>query len=163
MADLSNLNFNANDVEPNDGFEPLPAGAYTAVICESEWKETKGGTGRMLVLTFEVIDGDYKNRKVWARLNLENPSAQAVEIARGQLSAICRAVGVPAPGDSTELHDRPLVLKVALRKREDTGEMTNEVKGYSPVAAKQPASNGTATPQKPTQQPATTPPWKRGA
>ena len=78
----------------------------------------------------------------------------AVKIARGELSAICRAVGVMQPRDSVELHNLPLLITVKLKKREDTGELTNEIKGYAPKDA----ANG----QQP-QAPATdnTPPWKR--
>jgi hypothetical protein len=51
----------------------------------------------------------HRNGVIWSRLNLDNP--KAVEIARRDLSAICRAVGVLTPGDSSELHDLPLVLE----------------------------------------------------
>ena len=40
--------------------------------------------------------------------------ATAVKIARAELSAICRAVGVMAPNDSVELHDLPLVMRYTL-------------------------------------------------
>ena len=35
------------------------------------------------------------------------------------------------PKDSVELHNLPLVVNVKLKKRDDTGEMANEIKGYS--------------------------------
>jgi hypothetical protein len=145
--------FNANDVDPASDFEAIPAGKYLAVIIESEVKPNKSGTGSYLQLTFQVIDGEYKNRFLWARLNLDNPNATAVKIARAELSAICRAVGVMAPGDSVELHDLPLVISVKCKKRADTGEVTNEIKGY----AKKEAAAG-----KPVQAAVdTTPPWRR--
>src|SRR5262245_52807200 len=143
MADLRG--FDANQVEPSSDFEPIPAGKYLAVITESEMKPNKAGTGHYLQLTFQVIDGPYKGRNLWARLNLDNPNAQAVQIARAELSAICRAVGVLAPNDSVELHNLPLVIHVKCKKREDTGELGNEIKGYakkeapaSPAANSQP-------------------------
>lgn len=129
MANLDG--FNANDVEPAADFEPIPAGKYLVVITDSEMKPTKSGSGQYLELTFQVIDGPHKNRKLWSRLNLDNPSAQAVDIARGELSAICRAVGVMQPRDSSELHDRPLLVTVKCRRREDTGDVVNEIKGYA--------------------------------
>jgi hypothetical protein len=152
MADLHG--FDANTVEPAGDFEPIPAGKYLAVITESEMKPTKAGTGSYLQLTFQVIDGPYKNRLLWARLNLDNPNDQARKIAQGELSAICRAVGVLAPNDSVELHNLPLVIHVRCKKRSDTGEIANEVKGYSkketppPATSSAPAANST-------------PPWKR--
>ena len=129
MADLRG--FDANQVEPSSDFEPIPAGKYVAVITETEMKPTKAGTGHYLQLTFQVIEGEYKNRLQWARLNLDNPNATAVQIAQAELSAICRAVGIMAPNDSTELHNLPLVIHVRCKRRDDTGEITNEVKGFS--------------------------------
>jgi hypothetical protein len=149
---MANLNgFDASQVEPTS-FDPLPAGKYLAVITESEMRPTKKGAGQFLNLTFEVIEGEYKGRKVWARLNLKNPNPQAEQIARGQLSAICRAVGVMAPKDSLELHNLPLVVTVKVKKRDDTGDLQNEVSGY---AKKESAA---APPQ---QAASSTPPWKR--
>lgn len=149
MADLRG--FDANQVEPTKDFEPVPAGKYLAVIIESEMKQNKAGTGHYLQLTFEVLDGPCKGRRLWARLNLDNPNAQAVQIARAELSAICRAVGVLAPNDSVDLHNLPLVISVKCRKREDTGEITNEIKSY---ARKETPAN--------TQPPVnSTPPWRR--
>lgn len=129
MADLNG--FDANTVEPIGNFGPLPAGMYKVVITDSVMKPNKAGTGRYLQLTFEVILGPYQGRLLWARLNLDHPNMQAVSIARAELSAICRAVGVLAPADSSELHDLPLMISVKLKKRADTGELTNEVAGYS--------------------------------
>jgi len=133
MADLNG--FDANEVEPAGSFEPIPAGKYQAVITESEMVETKAGTGQFLKLTFQVIEGEYENRLVWARLNIENANEQARDIARGQLSAICRAVGVMKPRSSDELHDIPLVIDVKCSKRKDTGDLTNEIKGFLPAGS----------------------------
>jgi len=152
MANLGN--FNANEVEPTTSFDPIPAGKYVAAITESEMKATKTGNGSYLQLTFTLLEGEYKNRILWARLNLNNPNATAVKIARSELSAICHAVGVMQPKDSVELHNLPLVITVKLKKREDTGELTNEIKGYAKkeTAAGQPQQAPVAD---------STPPWKR--
>jgi hypothetical protein len=153
MADLRG--FDANKVEPSSDFDAIPAGKYLAIISESEMKPTKAGNGMYLQLTFQIIDGPYKNRLLWARLNLENPNATAVQIARAELSAICRAIGVLAPNDSVELHNLPLIIHVKCKKRDDTGDITNEIKGYAkkdaqaaPAANAQPQANAT-------------PPWRR--
>ena len=150
---MANLNgFDANTVEPTTEFDPVPAGKYLAVITASEMKPTKNGKGQYLELQFQIIEGECANRNVWARLNLSNPNAQAVQIARAQLSAICRAVGVITPNDSCELHNLPLVIDVKCKKREDTGDIVNEVKGFSkkeaPAAPARPAASST-------------PPWAR--
>src|SRR5205823_2524362 len=97
----------------------------------------------------------HQGRQLWARLNLENPNAQAVQIARAELSAVCRAVGVLAPNDSVDLHDLPLVIHVKCRKREDTGELANVIKAYSKKEA--PAPPATNAPP----QADSSPPWRR--
>lgn len=151
---MSNLQgFNANEVEPLGDFAAIPAGKYLAVITNSEMKPTKSKTGNFLEFTFEVIDGEFKGRKLWARLNLENPNATAVKIARSELSSICRAVGVNEPKDSCELHNLPLVIGVK-QKTNDDGEVFNEIKSYSKKDA--------ANPAKPQQAQSSTPPWRRG-
>ena len=151
MANLSG--FNATEVEPTTSFDPLPAGKYLAVITESEMKPTKSGTGSYLQLAFQVLEGQFKNRILWARLNLDNPNQLTVQIARAELSAICRAVGVMQPKDSCELHNLPLVITVKCKKREDTDEIVNEIKGY----AKKESATG-----QPQQARTDTPPWRRG-
>jgi len=152
MADLGT--FNAHEVEHSTEFEPIPAGKYLAVITESLQKPTKSGAGTYLQLTFQIIDGPYKGRLLWSRLNLQNANPTTVQIARAELSAICRAVGVMTPKDSLELHNLPLLITVKSRKRTDTGEAVNEVKGYArrEVATGQPQQASTNTP-----------PWKRSA
>jgi hypothetical protein len=152
---MANLNgFDASQVDPSATFDPIPAGKYLACITESAMKETKSGNGSYLELTFQVLEGEYKGRLLWARLNLNNPNATAVKIARSELSAICHAVGVMQPKDSVELHNLPMVITVKLKKRDDTDELTNEIKGYDKkeAAAGQPQQAPVAD---------NTPPWKR--
>lgn len=151
---MATLDFNANDVEPTAVFDPLPAGKYLAAITASEMKPTKAGNGSYLPLEFTVLDGPCKGRKVWDRLCINHPNDLTQKIARGNLSAICRATGVMQPRDSVELHNLPLVVTVKCKKRDDTGEVTNEVKGY----AKRESAVG-----QPQQAPVNdqTPPWAR--
>lgn len=145
--------FDAREVEPITTFEAIPSGQYLAAITDSEMKLTKNGRGRYLELTFTILEGEHKNRVLWARLNLENPNATAVKIARSELSTICRAVGVMTPQDSAELHNLPLLIEVKCKKRTDTDEIVNEIKGYARK------TSGDQAPQAlPTDN---TPPWRR--
>ncbi|MDZ4852132.1 MAG: DUF669 domain-containing protein [Pirellulaceae bacterium] len=149
---MASLKFNAAEVEPSSPLDPIPAGKYAAVITESEMKPTKSGGGSYLQLTLEVIEGEYKGRMLWVRLNLENPNAVAVQIARKELSAICRAVGVMQPKDSQDLHHLPLIVDVRCKKRSDCDELSNVVKAYrtygTPVATPPVVAGGPS-------------PWKR--
>lgn len=155
---MATLNFDATQVEPSAGKDPVPAGKYLAAIVASEMKPTKNGAGQYLECEYQILDGEYKGRKLWSRHNLANPNAQTVQIARGELSAICRAVGIMTPKDSTELHNLPMTVAVKVKKREDTGDLTNEVTGWAKpdAAAGAPQQAGTTAAGAPA-----TPPWLR--
>jgi len=122
--------FNAAEVEPSSGFEPLPAGEYRVCIVESEIKPTKAGTGQLINLTLQVLDGQFQNRKIFERINWVNPNPQAQQIGRGTLSAICRAVGILTPADTAQLHNRPMRAKVKVVHDKEYGDK-NEVTSYS--------------------------------
>ncbi len=143
MSNLGDLNFDAKKVEPNVGFDVIPAGEYDAVITSSKVEPTKKNDGRMVVLELQILSGEFQNRKLFDRLNLWNPSEKAVTIARGTLSAICRAVNVLTPKDTSELHNRPLRVKVAVSDDPQYGKRS-EIKGYKSRNG-QPASNTQAT------------------
>ena len=131
---MATINFNANEVEPSSSFDAIPAGKYQAVITDSEFRPNRAGTGEYLQLEFEIIEGDDKNRKLWARLNMNNPNSEAVRIARADLAAICYAVNVMQPRDTIELHNLPLTIIVRCKK-ENNGDLYNEIKGYASKAS----------------------------
>ena len=133
MSNLSGYNFNAEEIEPSSSFDPIPAGWYKAIISASEIKPTRDGYGEYLSLTLQVIEGQYANRLVFARLNLKNANDKAVDIARKDLAAICRAVGVMSPQASEELHDIPLMIKVKVRPASGEYEASNDIGGYKAV------------------------------
>ena len=159
----------ADQIEPQMSWDPLPAGEYLAMITESEWKDASTGHGnKYLQFTFEVVEGEYKGRKFWDRLNLVNQNQTAVEIAHRTLSAICHAVGKVRAKDSQELHNIPLLVKLSIKQ--GPNGPTNEVRGYkaangngAPVlqpASAVPAGSGTPTPP-PQQAAKPRPPWAR--
>ena len=148
--------FNALEIEPATSYEPLPADWYKAVITQTEEKPTKSQTGSYLQLMIEVIEGQYAGRKVFDRLNLKNPNSVAVEIAQRSLSSICRAIGVTNPKDSSDLCDKPLMIKLAVKAADGQYSASNEIKGYEAAkggAAMQAAATASAG--------AAPPPWKR--
>ncbi len=162
MSNLAGYNFNAEEVEPSSSFDPIPAGWYTAIISASELKATRDGYGEYLSLTLQVIEGQYENRLVFARLNLKNANDKAVDIARKDLAAICRAVGVMSPQASEELHDIPLMIKVKVRAASGEYEASNDIGGYKAVEGQDltPAPKAASKPQTPPPA-ATKKPWQK--
>ncbi len=157
-------NFDATQVAPREDFSPIPVGEYAVQITDSDVKPTKSGNGHRLELTFEVMDGQYKGRKVFEGLNIDNPNPKAVEIAQRDLSAICHAVGKLQVSDSQELHYKPLVVRVDIEER-DGYSPRNVIKAYKAVAG----GMGNAPTASPQQSAAATaaspssPPWAQKA
>jgi len=144
-----------NEAQPE--FKPLPVGDYTCIITNSELKDTQAGNGKLLAVTFEVVDGEYAGRALWTNLNIQNPSDVAEKIGRSQLASICKAVGVMNPQDSEELHATPLVVKVGLDKKDPSRNACKAFRAIddtTPVAAPAPVKEA----PKPT---ASKKPWQK--
>ena len=158
---MANLNgFDASQVPEQEEFSAIPEGQYVVIATASEMKPTKNGAGEYLQFIFEIIDGQHKGRKLWARLNLNNQNQIARDIAQRELAAICKAVGIIKPMDSAELHNKPLLATVAV-ELDDRRKERNEIKKYEPIATQQPMYAPAAA-QAPAAAPAAaanTPPW----
>lgn len=126
--------FNANDHEELQDFTAIPADDYVGKITESDNVENKAKTGSFLKLTFVITEGKFKSRKLWTNLNLDHPSAEAVEIANRELATIMKACGKVTVDDSDELHGIEMVLKVVKKAASANYPETNEVKNYKPLA-----------------------------
>lgn len=138
-------NFDATKVDPAETQQPVPAGTYLAMIIDQkdsngdridDRQPTKNGNGDLAHFVFEIIDGQYKGRRVHARLNLwhsgpdTSKSEKTRKIAWGELSAICRAVNKMQPKDTIDLHNIPLEIIVGVTNPNEEGKQYNEINGY---------------------------------
>jgi hypothetical protein len=98
-------------------FEPIPAGDYIAVIENSDYLQNKQGSGNILKLTYQIIDGPMKGKKLFENLNLENANQQAEQISRRVLNALCLACNLQDSvlKDSAQLHNIPIKISVGVR------------------------------------------------
>lgn len=136
---MATISFNAAEVQPSS-FDAIPAGVYEAVIANSESKPMKSGNGMGFNFEFEIISSDHKGRKVFSWITFEHrTSPDAQRIGREQLSAICRAVGVTQLNDTTQLHNLPMMITVAIDKNDPS---RNVIKAYKPKCG----AGGAATP-----------------
>jgi len=125
-----NLDLTSTEIELPKSSGPLPAGWYSAMIVDSIEKPTKAGTGSYIELSFQIVDGEYANRRIWDRLNLNNPNETAVRIAQQTLAAICDAAGKSRQIAQTEdLHDVPLQIRLEIKSDAVYGDK-NEIRGY---------------------------------
>lgn len=140
------LNFNAAQYEPYTGAaDVLETGVYSVQIVASEVKQTKAGTGYMLVLTLSCLDQHVAGRRLMVRLNIHNPNPTAVEMAYRELSAISHVVGVLNWQDTQQLHGRPFKVSVEKVERNDKpGSYANDIKAYMDYAGNPPSAGSLA-------------------
>lgn len=127
---MAEINFQSNPNDASEGFPVIPAGEYVASITSSEVKKTKAGDGSYLNLQWTILEGQYKNQKLFEILNLWNPNQQAKQISERALSAICVALGIPGIKDSAELHNKAMLVKIGVRK-DNNGNDQNVIQKHS--------------------------------
>ena len=139
---MAQFDFDASTVAPQASTSPIPAGPYLAQVIESDIKDLASGNGKGMKLTFEIIDGQYKGRRIWENLNIQHTNEDSQRIAQSQLSALCHAVGVIKLRDTAARQMKPVYIKVTVREAEGKYQASNNVKGYEsagPVAPTQAA------------------------
>lgn len=148
---MAQLNFQADHNDLEQSFDVIPAEKYPAIIETSEYISTKAKTGMMLKLTYQIIDGVQKGRKIFEQLNLENPSKQAEQIARKSLNSICKACQIIDLKDSSQLHNIPMLIDVRIKEDSVYGPQ-NVIKKHEPLNNPALSTTGAAQPQQQPQQ-----------
>jgi len=160
MVQLSTM-FDAEAIEPNSSYEPIPPGDYPAQIINSEWRDTKSGSGRYIWMEIEITDGQYRGRKLFERLNIENSNPTAVDIAFRTMSSISRACGVLKLKETEQLYFKEFTISLKVRpagpdKNGIDRDAQNEIKGYKSLRGSAPAASAPSAPAA-----SSAPPWRR--
>lgn len=123
-------NFNANQYEPNQGFSTHPPALKVPfTITNTAILETKDKTGGYLQVEFTSPQGVIRHN-----YNINNQNPKAVEIAYGQLSALCRAVNIyqiDGMNECAALRGGKGLMDVGYQKGEEPGPNNPEAKGYT--------------------------------
>jgi hypothetical protein len=115
----------------------LPKGTYRALVTDAERKATKDGTGTYISVTFDIVEGPHKGRKLWHIFNDGNKNPQAVAIAKGELKRFVEALDHTKPIQYENeffrlIADRVLWLEVGVRKNKQSGEERNQIFDFLP-------------------------------
>ena len=155
---MSSLGFEINRSDlpaDNSGFDPIPAGNYTAKIADAELRDSKSGTGRYIKLRFDITGPSYEGRVVFTNLNIQNQNPKAEEIGQQQLNKLMLACGLDRVTDTDQFLGCDVGIKVSVRTSEEYGDQ-NEVKNFMAIkgsSAPKPAAAAPAT--------SSTPPWAK--
>lgn len=122
--------FNANQYEPNQGLGSHPPTIKIPfTITNTEMKETLDKSGGYLAVEFTSPIG-----MVIHRYNVRNNTPKAVEIAMGQLSALCRATNIynlEGNNECAALRGGKGLMDVGYQKGEEPGPNNPDAKGYT--------------------------------
>ncbi len=137
MANFNGLGLDPNVQESNGAFTVLPAGKYKVAMVGDELKDNKSGTGKILVVKLQVIEGTHASTEIDDNINLTNPSPQCQAIGQGTLKRICNLCDVQyPPQDTNGLMGKPMVVTVSVEEftSNTTGKtlQSNSVKKYEP-------------------------------
>lgn len=159
------LNFNAAEVAPSQGFQVFPSGTYDVMVNNSGMKQTKAklaGTvqrGAYIQFNLKIASGEHAGGTLITRVNFENDNPTAEEIGQADLSAICRVCGVMQLQDTQQLHGIPFKVVVAKTERNDKpGEYGNEITSYMDINGNDPDKAGQGVQQAAPPAPAAAPP-----
>jgi len=144
---------------PQNNFEPLPEGWYTASISDAEIKTTKAGNGQYINVKYSIIGPTHQGRMVFCMVNIKNPNPKAEEIGRQQLGEIMRAIGLSKVSDTDQLIGGSLSIKLKITPASGDYEASNNVSSFKALAGGIPAMPKPSTMA--TQSPSTdkAPPW----
>lgn len=137
------LNFNASQHNPQTTPEPVDTAWYPVTITSAEEKPNKAGSGSYLELGLTIQQGPNARRVVKARLNLRHPNPQTVEIAQGELSAICHVTGRMQLQHAQQLLGANMQAYIVKAPRNDRpGQFSNDVQGYRDMNGNEPGQGG---------------------
>lgn len=153
--------FDARSVQPQQGVGGHPPGRFPFQITNTYVKPTKDNTGAMLIVELTSDVGRIENR-----YNIFNQSAQAVDIAQKELSALCHATGIYQlnfPRDNQGTYDmanaarelrggRGIMEIVPQLNKDGTPNGYMEVKKVFDAAGNEPGKQGSAPQTQPAQQ-----------
>lgn len=174
MSDLQDIfggnAFNPDEHEPTSDFAVIPPGKYPVYIEQAEVRQTKAGNGHYIKITMSILEGDFRNRKLWDQINIDNPSEECQAIGLRTLSALAKATNIDSLTDSAQLVGKVVIASVRVKRSDNYGDQ-NEIRTYLPpdettppagVVAKTPPSHPPQEAHAETAAPADgKPPWQR--
>jgi len=128
------LDYDARAVEAKKDFELLPKGTYRAMLVKADVKESKKGTGGYLSTETQILEGPFKNRKLYDNLLIFHNDAQVRSWHEPRFNSLVLATaGAVQVSDTSELLSKPFLVKVGLSKPDkSTGDISNTIMNYYP-------------------------------
>ena len=156
--------FNRNEMaEPDNNFDPIPAGWYQAEIEKAEVKQTKAGTGSYLNVQYRITGEQYHNRVVFGMITISNPNQIAEQIGEKDLGSLMDSCGLVSVSDTDQFIGKTVIIEVKVKAATDQYEASNTVSGWKPAgkapSAPRPAFSAPQAPAAPEEHVPGAPAW----
>lgn len=95
----------------------MPEGDYVGQVIESTIDDNSKGTGKVLALTWELLNDGFRGRKVWQRINVvHTTSTEAQRIGQIEFANLKDVVGLGGQTvrDTLTLHNKPAGLRLKI-------------------------------------------------
>jgi hypothetical protein len=137
MTSLAGVQLDPNVEESTGAFTVIPAGKYKACLVSDELRDNSAGTGKVLMVKIQIMDGQFAGEVLTDYINITNANPKAQAIGQGTLKRICNLCGVPyPPQDTAGLMGKPLGIDVKVERftSNTTGKEldSNKIKSYGP-------------------------------
>jgi hypothetical protein len=101
-------------------FKCFPPDWYLAQIIENQVRDASNGNGDYLLAVFEILEGEYRGRRIYQNVTLHNQNQQAVEIGQRLLTDIYTAIGHTGPTrDIRVMLFKPVKAPVGIKRDKD--------------------------------------------
>jgi len=119
-----------NASAPDNKFDALPVGEYPVEVVSTDLKPTQTPGRNQIVLQLRVLDGDFKNRQVWERINLpiesEGPESFIYQRLKELSDAVPGAFDLErGTGDTESLKGAQFMIKTRNEKDNRPGYEDN--------------------------------------
>lgn len=126
---MAKIKYDVSDVEPGQDIDydtPVPKGVYKAKVADITEGTSQSSGNDMLTVEYELVEGDFKGRKLWDYVVLTDAAAW-------KLRQFIDAMGVKAKGtlDTVELIGNLVLVRV--KHEADSRPETVENNGGKPV------------------------------
>lgn len=105
----------------------LPVDIYLVKIKSIDLRSTRANTGKMLVFSYQIAEGNYAGQIIFDQINIENNSKVAENMGKVTLKKICKALGIDGFEDTDELLGKHLNINL---KVDSENEDRNIIRGY---------------------------------
>ncbi len=141
MANLGTT-FSRDELPVSQGFDPIPAGWYTATVTGAELKDTKAGDGQYINVQYTIIGPEHQGRVLFGIINIRNASTKAQEIGLSNLNALMAAIGLEKVQDTDQLIGHDCQIKVKVKPAVLNDDKSEKYSAGNDISGWKPSSGG---------------------